>query len=75
MEYLESTREALALDNFDLLEMAWYPPQISIVTLMQLRHVLWTKMQLAMSEIKDPQYNDPECVIFKTSHKIPGHPS
>ena len=56
MEYLESTMETIIFDNVVLLEMTWHQPQTSLVTLMQLWHVvLWTKNVIWMSEIKDIQ--------------------
>ena len=51
--------------TFHFPELAWHQPQTSIVTLMQLSHVvLWAEMQFIMSEIKDSWYNVQECVII-----------
>ena len=50
--------------------MAWHQPQ-NYFDLMQLSCVmLWKKIQLAMSEIKDTQWNVQEYVIFNASPKM-----
>ena len=55
MEYLESPNGKIRIWNFDLLEIAWHQLQTSVVVLVQLSRVmLWTKIQLATSDLKIP---------------------
>ena len=64
MEYSENTMESLVLD-------IWSAGNYLVVTtnkyscLMQRsRVVLWTKIQFAMFEIKDTQWNLLKCIFF-----------
>ena len=57
-------------DLFDLLEIVWHQPQRSIVIIMQLWIVLWTKMHFAMSDfdLHNMIYRNAEMYHFKYFH-------
>ena len=66
MEYLESTVKTLILDILICWKWLGAKPQTSIMTLMQLSHiVLWVEMLLVVLEIKNAQWNLQEYIIFQ----------